>query len=127
MAIYTVRWNEPYPATCRGGALSIGNFDGVHRGHQALLAELRRQAETVGGPAVAMTFDPPPTQLLRPGFLPAALTTLADRTALMQAHGADHVLVMQTTHKLLQKTAREFFDGVIRNGLAVKVVVPGFN
>src|SRR5882724_6883742 len=102
MAIHSVHWNHPVPAVCRGGALTIGNFDGVHRGHQALLAELERQARAAGGPAVAMTFDPPPVQLLRPETTPAALTTLVDRTAMMQAHGAEEVVVMQTTHELLR-------------------------
>jgi riboflavin kinase/FMN adenylyltransferase len=127
MAIHPVHWNDPFPDDCRGGAVSIGNFDGVHRGHQALLAELRRQAAAAGGPAVAMTFDPPPVLLLRPDAAPAALTTLADRTALMQTHGADEVVVLQTTPELLQRSAREFFDGVLRHGLAARVVVPGFN
>ncbi len=107
--------------------MAIGNFDGVHLGHQALLAELRRQAARINGPAVAMTFDPPPAQLLRPTSSPSVLTTLADRTRLMQAHGADHVLVMQTTPELLQKTARQFFDCVIKSGLAAGATVPGFN
>src|SRR5262249_48118654 len=106
---------------------TIGNFDGVHLGHQALLHELRRQADRVGGPATAMTFDPPPSQLLRPGAAPAALTTLADRTALMRAHGADHVLVLPTTPGLCRRSAREFFDVVIRRGVGPRVVVPGFN
>jgi riboflavin kinase/FMN adenylyltransferase len=127
MAIHSVCWNDPFPDACRHGALTIGNFDGVHRGHQALLAELRRQALLVRGPAVAMTFDPPPTQLLRPDAVPAALTTVADRAELMQTHGADHVLVMQTTHDLLQHTAREFFDAVILDGARARAVVPGFN
>jgi len=127
MAIYPVRWNEPFPDACRGGALTIGNFDGVHRGHQALLEELRHQAGIVGGPAVAMTFDPPPVRLLRPGATPAPLTTLGDRTQLMLAHGADQVVVLETTAELLRQTAREFFDGVIRGGIAARAVVPGFN
>jgi riboflavin kinase/FMN adenylyltransferase len=127
MAIHAVGWNEPFPEDCRGGALTIGNFDGVHLGHHALLAELRRQANGLGGPAVAMTFDPPPSQLLRPGAAPAALMTIAERTQRMLAGGTDHVLVLRTTPELLQRTAREFFDRVIHRGLAAKTVVPGFN
>jgi riboflavin kinase/FMN adenylyltransferase len=127
MAVYLVNWHEPFPYNCRDGALTIGNFDGVHRGHQALLGELHRQAALVRGPAVAMTFDPPPSRLLRPQFVPAALTTLADRTALMQAHGAEHVLVLQTTPEFLQTTAQEFFDSVVQRELTVKTLVPGFN
>jgi riboflavin kinase/FMN adenylyltransferase len=127
MAIHRVRWNEPFPAECRDGALTIGNFDGVHAGHQALLAELVRQARKVRGPAVALTLDPPPSQLLRPDKTPASLTTIDDRTALMQTHGAGQVLVLETTHELLQRSAREFFETVIRNNLAARAVVPGFN
>jgi riboflavin kinase / FMN adenylyltransferase len=127
MPIFSVHWNEPFPDACRHGALTIGNFDGVHRGHQTLLEELRRQADKIGGPAVAMTFDPHPVQILRPGTTPAALTTLADRTQLMLAYGADHVVVMQTTPMLLEQTARAFFDVAVRHGLAAKAVVPGFN
>jgi riboflavin kinase / FMN adenylyltransferase len=127
MAIHCVRWNTPFPDACRHGALTIGNFDGVHRGHQALLAELQRQAQLVHGPAVAMTFDPPPSQLLRPGTLPAVLTTVTDRAMLMQAQGADHVLILETTHELLQHTAREFFETVVVGSVAAHAVVPGFN
>src|SRR5437016_1842210 len=97
MALFALTWDETPPAVCRGGALSIGNFDGVHRGHATLLAELRRQAERCGGPAVAMTFDPHPLLLLHPEAYQPPLTTLADRAAWMQAKGADHVVAMKTT------------------------------
>jgi riboflavin kinase/FMN adenylyltransferase len=127
MAIYPVSWNQVFPKDCQGGALSIGNFDGVHRGHQALLAELQHQARHQQGPAVALTFDPPPSQLLRPGSTPAALTTLAERVALMQRFGAEHVLIVATTQELLQLTAQEFFDRVIRHGIVPRTLVPGFN
>src|SRR5262245_43997306 len=58
MPIHTLPWQEAPPNGCRHGAVSIGNFDGVHRGHLALLTALRRQAALVGGPSVALTFDP---------------------------------------------------------------------
>jgi riboflavin kinase/FMN adenylyltransferase len=127
MATHSVRWNDPFPPECRGGAVTIGNFDGVHKGHQALLAELHGQARAAGGPAVAVTFDPPPSQLLRPDKTPAALATVADRAALMQTHGADHVVILQTTLELLRHTAAEFFDALVVRGLSARVVVPGFN
>jgi riboflavin kinase / FMN adenylyltransferase len=127
MATHSLHWNDSVPVDSCNGAVTIGNFDGVHRGHQALLAELKQQARHVGGPAVAMTFDPPPSQLLRPSTVGAPLTTLADRAVLMQHHGADHVVILQTTHTLLQHSAAEFFDQMLLNGLKARAVVPGFN
>src|SRR5438105_4201685 len=100
---------EP-PAVCRGGIVTIGNFDGVHRGHQALLAEAVRQARSLACPAVAVTFDPHPLQLLRPEAFQPVLTTVEYRARLMQDYGADHVLILQTTPALLRLGARDFFD-----------------
>jgi riboflavin kinase / FMN adenylyltransferase len=127
MPTATLALDETPPAWCRDGALSIGNFDGVHRGHAALLAELRRQAGTAGGPAVAVTFDPHPLQLLRPERFEPVLTTLADRAELLQFHGADHVVILRTTPVLLQLTAADFFARVIRTGFRARAVVEGIN
>jgi riboflavin kinase/FMN adenylyltransferase len=111
----------------RGGAVAIGNFDGVHHGHLALLAELRCQAQQNGGPAVAITFDPHPLQLLRPELFQPVLTTVADRAALLEANGADHVLILGTSPELLHLTAREFFDQVIKDRLGARTLVEGPN
>jgi riboflavin kinase/FMN adenylyltransferase len=127
MSIYTVEWNAPVDLPCQGGALTIGNFDGVHRGHQALLAELRRQAELVQGAAIVLTFDPHPLQLLRPQKFPPLLTTMRQRAELLSRHGADFVLILHATQEMLQVSARDFFDQVIRDNLQPRVVVPGFN
>src|SRR5690348_12414238 len=91
MATHIIHYDQGLPAACRGGAVTVGNFDGVHRGHQALLAELRRQADALRGPAVALTFDPHPLRLLRPEQFQPVLTTLADRTELLHRYGADQV------------------------------------
>lgn len=127
MGIATIDWNEPLDLPCQGGALTIGNFDGVHRGHQALLAEMHRQAERVKGPAVVLTFDPHPLQLLRPETCPPLLTTFAERTRLLLAAGANHIVILRTRREMLQLTAREFFDRVIRARLQPRVLVPGYN
>lgn len=127
MAIYPLHWDEIPPAQCREGAVAIGNFDGVHRGHLALLAELRRRAGIVGGPAVAFTFDPHPLQLLRPAQFQPVLTTVSDRAALLLAHGADHVLIVRTTWELLHLTAEEFFEQVVRAQLGARALVEGVN
>jgi len=127
MAIHTLAWNEVPPGSCRDGAVAVGNFDGVHRGHLALLAELRRQARAVGGPAVALTFDPHPLQLLRPEQFQPVLTTVRDRAALLAANGADQVVILRTTPDLLQLSAQEFFNQVVRAQLAARAMVEGIN
>jgi riboflavin kinase/FMN adenylyltransferase len=107
--------------------VAIGNFDGVHRGHAALIAETRQQATAAGVPAVALTFDPHPLQLLRPAQFQPVLTALPDRTELLRAKGADVVLVLRTTPALLHLTATEFFDQVIRDRLRARALVEGVN
>ncbi len=127
MAIHTLAWQQMPPAACRGGAVAIGNFDGVHRGHGALLAELRKQAQHCRGPAAALTFDPHPLQLLRPEHFKPTLTTLSDRASLLLDQGVDCVLILKTEPDLLHLTAEEFFEQVVRRRLAAKAMVEGTN
>ncbi len=127
MAVYTLDWNAMPPGDCRGGAVSIGNFDGVHRGHAALLAELRRQASAISGPAVALTFDPHPIELLRPELAPPRLTTTEDRSQLLLMLGADCVLVLRATHELLALHAKEFFAEMVQKRLQARALVEGTN
>lgn len=107
--------------------MAIGNFDGVHRGHQTLVAETTRQAKEVGGPAVILSFDPPPVHLLRPGLIQPPLTPLDTRIALLEAAGADAVLILRTTTELLQLSATEFFSQVVQERLAARAMVEGEN
>src|SRR6478735_8160189 len=127
MADFVYSLNDPFPAGCVGGAVSLGNFDGVHHGHQALLAETVRHARLLNGPAVAVTFDPPPAQLLRPEFFQPLLTPIPYRCELLHAAGADHVIVLRTTSELLHLSARGFFDRILWHGLHAQAVVEGFN
>ncbi len=115
------------PDACRGGVLTLGNFDGVHRGHQVLVAEASRQAHALGCPAVAVTFDPHPLQLLRPAAFQPLLTTIEHRAELLHAAGADHVLILETTPALLQLSAADFFHQLINKSLQGKAIVEGSN
>jgi riboflavin kinase / FMN adenylyltransferase len=126
MANLTLSLDDTPPAACRQGALSIGNFDGVHRGHQALLARTRHHAKTMGGPAVVLTFDPHPLQILRPQEFQPVLTALADRLALLEQY-VDHVIGLRATPELLHLTAEEFFARVVRAGLQPRTLVEGYN
>jgi riboflavin kinase/FMN adenylyltransferase len=127
MAILKLDHHDLPPAGCRGGAVAVGNFDGVHRGHGALLAELRRQAKAVNGPAVVLTFDPHPLQLLRPEQFMPVLTTVPDRAELLRQQGADEVLILRTTPELLHLSADQFFHEVVRGRLDARAMVEGPN
>jgi riboflavin kinase/FMN adenylyltransferase len=127
MGSHRIDWRGAPPPSCRGGVATIGNFDGVHRGHAALAAEVRSQARRLGVPALAVTFHPHPIALLRPASLGLPLTTLADRVELLQQAGVDEVVILHTTTDLLALSAAEFFDQVIRDRLAVRALVEGYS
>lgn len=112
---------------CKGGVAAIGNFDGVHRGHQAMIAELRRRAEAAGIPSVAVTFEPPPVEILRPAAAPPRLMTLERKAECLRAAGAGCVLVLPTDEQLLRLTAEAFFDEMLVGRLAVRGLVEGPN
>ena len=107
--------------------MAIGNFDGVHRGHQRMIDILSSRAAAANAPSIAMTFDPPPVALLRPERTPPSLTTIAHRTELLKRYGVDHVVVWPTSRDLLNLSPREFFDQVILNQLRAKGMVEGPN
>lgn len=122
-----IRDLEDLPSAAQGGAVSVGNFDGVHLGHAGLLAALRQRADEVGGPAVVLTFDPHPAALLRPGSEPIPLTTLERRAELLSRQGVDYVVICRTTADLLQLTAEEFFQQILVDRLGCRAIVEGPN
>jgi riboflavin kinase / FMN adenylyltransferase len=127
MAAHTLAWDATPPDECRRGGVSIGNFDGVHHGHAALLTQLRRQADELHAPAIALTFDPAPSELLRPGQAPPRLTTPEERSRLLHKLGADHVLVLRATPEMLAVDAAQFFAEVIQARLQARALVEGPN
>ncbi|MDB5306265.1 MAG: bifunctional riboflavin kinase/FAD synthetase [Gemmataceae bacterium] len=128
MATAALDWTEHPPQGFTGGAVTVGNFDGVHLGHHALIAATVRWASRVGGPAVAVTFDPPPYQVLFP-TAPSRppLTTLHDRADLLHAAGADHVIVLRTTPELLALTPDAFFRDILSRQLGARAVIEGYD
>ncbi len=124
IAIENVR---DFPARARGAYITVGNFDGVHRGHQQLLGRLRAKADAAGVPALAITFDPHPVALLRPSEVPVPLVWPEREFALLREAGATEVGVFRTGPWLLGLSAREFFDRVIRGQLGARGMVEGPN
>ena len=105
--------------------VTLGNFDGLHRGHQEVLAQVRAEAAARGGHSVALTFDPHPAQVHRPETAPAQIMGLADKLAAMAALGLDGVLVMPYSLDFAQQTAEEFVRSVFVDGLRACAVVVG--
>lgn len=116
---------EPVPDRYRGAFLAIGNFDGVHLGHAHLIDRLRRLAHAVGAPAIALTFDPAPAAVLRPGQAPPPLTWTGRKVELLHAAGADAVGLFRTGPWLLGLTAREFFERVVLGQFGARGMVEG--
>ncbi len=107
--------------------ISIGSFDGVHIGHQAVLTHVVERARSMGVAAVAMTFDPHPVKLLRPGVAPRLLTTLEQRLDLIARTGIEPALVVPFTHRLARMGAADFVRDVLVDRLAVREVYIGDN
>ena len=108
--------------------VTIGNFDGVHRGHQKVLHKTREVASELGvETVVAVTFDPHPFAVLRPEHAPVTLSSIAQRSALLVEHGADDVLVVPFSREIASWTPEEFVDRVVVGALHARGVVVGAN
>lgn len=125
--MHIIRRLDDLPAAARGGAVSIGNFDGVHRGHVQIVRRLLARAAEVGRPAIVFTFDPHPVRLLRPEQCPPPLTWTERKAELLAAHGVDWILAYPTDEALLRLSPEEFFQQIVRNELAAQAMVEGPN
>jgi riboflavin kinase/FMN adenylyltransferase len=107
--------------------VTVGMFDGVHRGHRALLDRVAAEAAAREVPAAAVTFDRHPLAVLRPGSEPPLLTTLDRKVELLGQAGMAVVLVLEFTRELSQVPAEAFASGVLFDALAARAVVVGEN
>ncbi|MGH9639110.1 MAG: riboflavin biosynthesis protein RibF [Bryobacteraceae bacterium] len=108
-------------------AVAIGNFDGVHRGHQALLEASVRFAKSHQLYPAVLTFDPHPAAIVAPERLPQAICTLDERIGLLQKYGAERILVLPFTTEVAHMTPREFVSQILVNALETKAVFVGEN
>jgi riboflavin kinase/FMN adenylyltransferase len=111
----------------RSPAVAIGNFDGVHRGHQALVAAARTEADTRRAEAGVLTFDPHPARFFAPALAPPLLVSLARRLELLGEAGADFALVEPFDAQLAGMTPEAFVDQVLVDALGVGHVVVGYD
>ncbi len=122
-----IRHPHDLPPLARRGAVAIGNFDGVHRGHAEILRRLGQRAAELGAPSVVFTFDPHPARLLRPEACPPPLTWTERKAELLAELDVDWMLAYPTDMGLLSLRAEEFFDRVVVELLGARALVEGPN
>lgn len=106
-------------------ALTIGNFDGVHLGHQAMLARLTAEARALGMPSCVMTFEPHPREFFAPDQAPTRLTSLREKLELLAKAGVDRVHVCRFNFDFAKTTPEDFIDRILQRGLAARWILVG--
>ena len=109
----------------RGCAATIGNFDGVHLGHQAVLGQLSERAASLQLPVTVITFEPQPQEYFSPGLAPSRLTRLREKIEALRRYGVDRVLCLRFHDYLAGLPAEEFIRLILSEGLDVKYLVVG--
>jgi riboflavin kinase / FMN adenylyltransferase len=109
----------------RGGIAALGNFDGVHLGHRAVIGRAVERARSGGVPAIVVTFDPHPARLFRPDAPLFALTTMPQRLELIEALGVDAAVVIGFDRAFAARTADDFVGSVLKGQLGLDGVVTG--
>lgn len=120
-------WREYYLPRNRNSVLAIGNFDGIHLGHQAILKEARDRAAKSGAVATALTFEPAPLKILRPESAPKRLSTNEQRLEWFRVVGVEAAVVMPFTLELSKLSPQEFVQQILVHELRVRAVLVGEN
>lgn len=125
MTIPRLDHRQPIPEALRGGIIALGNFDGFHLGHQAVVGEAIQWARAEGRPAIIATFDPHPVRHFQPDAEPFRLTTLDQRQELFEGAGADAMLVFGFDAGLAATTAEDFVGELLARRFGAAGVVTG--
>lgn len=125
MAIF--RHSETLPQEARGGVVAIGNFDGVHLGHQALLAEARKKAAALGAPSLVLTFEPHPREVFQPDQPAFRLTPFRIKARVLEALGIDHMVAVHFDRAFSERSAESFVEEILVRGMGVRHVVVGWD
>jgi len=125
-----MRIHRGFDTGLAGSAVTIGNFDGVHRGHQAMLALLTSEARHRGVPSCVITFEPHPRDFFaqragRPGDAPARIATLRDKLQEIERCGVEHVVVARFDAAFASQTPEAFIERVLLRGLRARYVLVG--
>jgi riboflavin kinase/FMN adenylyltransferase len=125
--VQLLRHLDDLPESLCRGAVTIGNFDGVHLGHARLVEVLSAKAAALGKAAIVFTLDPHPANFLRPDQTPPSLSWIERKADLLGSLGVDAVIAYPTDEAFLQLAAREFFDRILVGRLEARTVVEGPN
>lgn len=119
------RHYDEVPTALKGAVVAVGNFDGVHLGHQALIAEARRQAEARNAPLAVLAFEPHPAEFFRPRPDSIRLTPLRTKARLLSELGVDAMFALTFDASMAQRSAEDFVTQVLIGGLGLSGVVVG--
>ena len=120
-------WANRHGPSHSGSTLAIGNFDGIHLGHQAILSAAVTRARRIGAVPTVLTFDPTPQRILRPESAPLRISTTEQRLDSFAAMGMDAAVVLPFTHELARLSPQEFVDQILVQDLHVRTVFVGEN
>ncbi|MFI5092733.1 MAG: bifunctional riboflavin kinase/FAD synthetase [Candidatus Acidiferrum sp.] len=120
-------WAARHAASNRGSTLAIGNFDGIHLGHQAILRAVASRAADSNAVATILTFDPTPQKILRPETAPLRISTTEQRLRCFAALGMDAAVVLPFSHELAKLSPQEFVDQILVHDFHVRAVFVGEN
>ncbi|HXM96608.1 MAG TPA: bifunctional riboflavin kinase/FAD synthetase [Candidatus Dormibacteraeota bacterium] len=120
-------WEQHYSPASRGSVLAIGNFDGIHLGHQAILRAAVERARALNAVATAITFDPPPLKVLRPESAPLRLSTVAQRLEWFGVAGLEAAVVLPFTMDLARLAPQDFVEQILVRDLHLRAVLVGEN
>ena len=122
-----IRDGAHLPPEVQGAAVTVGTFDGVHRGHLDLIARLVAQADQRELHSVAITFEPHPLDVVNPAAAPPLLTVGEEKLDVLSRTGLDHVVVLEFTHDLAALSATEFVDQVLRDSFRMRHLLIGYD
>src|SRR5213594_876368 len=114
-------------AHLRAPVVTVGNFDGLHRGHQAIVRTVLERARETGGSSLMITFDPHPLKVLAPERAPRMLTTRKQKLTLIEAAGIEFLLILPFTMELAEVSAEQFVREHLAGGLGAREVYVGAN
>lgn len=123
----SIRSESSLPHDERGAVVTVGTFDGLHRGHREVLAEIVRRSAPTGRRSVLVTFDPHPLRVVRPEAAPPLLTTPAEKKVLLAETGLEYAVFLPFTRHLQQYSARRFVEDILLGRLGMRELVIGYD